>query len=996
MSNKLVNKHIIRAISLGLTAVMVTSPMTALAAENGAPNVGPVDPDVPTTDVDTQAEAYQEAVGAVEVAQDIVEKAAVVANSEVLESVVTTVENNEQNEDSATVESGEQITYENVTENVNNAGEALSNAETNLIQAEASEQKADVLVTEATNQIENSSNLSEAVGEANKVAGEVVEGSDEVVKEAAEAESSEAMKEYVETVEKAVEEVKAAQAEAQANFEKSEAELQDAYAKLIEAEKNLKAAQDSIESTDKDIDKAMHELEEAREAAKLLQEKVNADAETLRNSKEADLKKAYDQMRATAEGENFVKYDGEASTEDGVEDNFVKNFGDEVASTQYWKDSLAYFMLYIQYVYDGYLEDSEIQSVTGFNWVDKAENPTMNNAYVVTYVDKAGDTVTKYYNYHLADTEGNIDIYEKVLGEEDITIDKVVFKSDNDKYLEVTDENKADFVEKLDEAGNVTGYLAKDEKVDSETVLEVDEKVIDSDSIRKKYKEVSVPIPDVNGSIEADISEQEVDNYEALKNIIKDLGTAQYVVVKIGEENHTLSSEQELNDLYNDLQKDEGHWHWGSWGPYPCYKQHGEVNPFKEGVSVTVKERQSEVTYIEETVIADYSVTTTTTETKKYLDGTKSYEKPSNVNSIADEKDHTRKIVREFIKSKLGIDVDWWDIVVTDAKNNQQKNGDYNVYVKGLGNSFEKDFYVKVTGEGFKLSCYMTYEEEVTHTEIVKDATIEKNYYTYTTYAKGTEKEVVGTKTYWEERKDSTNDADISCVIDTVTKELEIIAAQQKEAEKAVVVVQAAEQAVEEARKKLESLQVDAAGYKLALVDYNEAKAKLEQAEQQLAQIQDKVAEAEENVKELTSMIEAKEAEEAEAARQAAAALGSAQETDDSTLQPTQTLQPTALQAQAQEEGAAIEAVAGQGVAGGDTLVAIADEEVPLADGNQGVADDEEDSTLTIEEEEVPLAAAPVAKEKMSWWWLLIVALMGATGYEMYKKHQEKKELKNK
>ena len=75
-------------------------------------------------------------------------------------------------------------------------------------------------------------------------------------------------------------------------------------------------------------------------------------------------------------------------------------------------------------------------------------------------------------------------------------------------------------------------------------------------------------------------------------------------------------------------------------------------------------------------------------------------------------------------------------------------------------------------------------------------------------------------------------------------------------------------------------------------------------------------------------------------------------------------------------------------------VVAIADEEVPLADGVQDVTDDEADSLLTIEEDEVPLAAAPVAKEKMSWWWLLIVALMGATGYKMYEKHQEKKELK--
>lgn len=43
----------------------------------------------------------------------------------------------------------------------------------------------------------------------------------------------------------------------------------------------------------------------------------------------------------------------------------------------------------------------------------------------------------------------------------------------------------------------------------------------------------------------------------------------------------------------------------------------------------------------------------------------------------------------------------------------------------------------------------------------------------------------------------------------------------------------------------------------------------------------------------------------------------------------------------------------------------------------------------TIEDEEVALAATPDMKN-MNWWWLLIVALLGATGYAMYKEHEKK------
>lgn len=83
-------------------------------------------------------------------------------------------------------------------------------------------------------------------------------------------------------------------------------------------------------------------------------------------------------------------------------------------------------------------------------------------------------------------------------------------------------------------------------------------------------------------------------------------------------------------------------------------------------------------------------------------------------------------------------------------------------------------------------------------------------------------------------------------------------------------------------------------------------------------------------------------------------------------------------------------------------VVQIADEAAPLAETapantqetvQAGSDKEETKEAVNIEEEAVPLADVAVESEqaKMSWWWWLIILILGATGYEMYKKHNEKK-----
>ncbi|MBO4808136.1 MAG: hypothetical protein J5537_03775 [Lachnospiraceae bacterium] len=84
--------------------------------------------------------------------------------------------------------------------------------------------------------------------------------------------------------------------------------------------------------------------------------------------------------------------------------------------------------------------------------------------------------------------------------------------------------------------------------------------------------------------------------------------------------------------------------------------------------------------------------------------------------------------------------------------------------------------------------------------------------------------------------------------------------------------------------------------------------------------------------------------------------------------------------------------------AGDEVVVTEGASEENLTNINDGrtalasVLDEETAPEVTaINEGDTPLTYAPIDEESISWWWWIIIALLGATGYAMYKKHQEKK-----
>ena len=88
-----------------------------------------------------------------------------------------------------------------------------------------------------------------------------------------------------------------------------------------------------------------------------------------------------------------------------------------------------------------------------------------------------------------------------------------------------------------------------------------------------------------------------------------------------------------------------------------------------------------------------------------------------------------------------------------------------------------------------------------------------------------------------------------------------------------------------------------------------------------------------------------------------------------------------------------------QNQAAAQGVTQIADEAAPLAanveEDTQKTAEEapKAEEAVNIADEAVPLADVAVesGQAKMSWWWWLIILILGATGYEMYKKHNEKK-----
>ena len=732
MRKKLVNKHVVRAISLGLAAVMASTPVTALACDDTTD--GSEDNTLRTDEIDTKTEEYRPVEEQVQTAETAAETAIdVVEEVGALDNVVALV-------------NGTEINYDNVSADLMEGKDDLYNGEVHLIEAEGNAVQAESAVNayenakselDSSNFNDNMNAISDAKKDADDAAQASVDAYD-AAKEADDAKDKEALVIARDEAQEAFDKATVASDEAQVVYENSV----DLYNKAEEEYNKAKALvenlEDKLSTTKEDMDNALKHMQDAENKAKALRETVDANEKALGEAVAKQLEAAYNKMMATAEGQIYSVYDGEAASGQGDDDKYTTAFGREKASSEYWKDSLEYFKLCIESIYNG-------EANVNYEWISKGEHFAKNNMYKVTYTD-GEEVVTKYYNYHIADDKGNIFIYEKT---DVYTNDDATVPAQSDKLN--------DFIDEL---------------------------------------LVGVGVTD--------------------------------------------------NPIF-------------------------DVVPVGNGYEVTVPGK-----------------------------------------------------------------------------------GTINVVESGLG-VFTASYELEVDGVTKKADAY------------------------------------------WQERKDSEiNNVNLYNALKKAHEEVDIARREAKDA-----------------REALDSLLATSAEYRQKLDAFNSAMKAMNEAEANLKDIEDKVKTTGDYLDQINEMLLAFDNEEKGINQpgtepnptvnldtiptDSESTVNPTNQTPQAVTQTADTIPTVELGGQQAVEGSQM-VVGGQGEATsqGDELVDIADEEVPLADGNQGVEDDEEDSTLTIEEEEVPLAAAPVAKEKMSWWWLLIVALMGKTGYEMYKKRQEKKELNNK
>lgn len=971
MKGKLVNKHIIRAISIGLTAVMASTPVTAFAAETEGEPVSPA----AVPEQNAEQVKYHEAENAVESAQETVNEGASVVLDTPVElpgsGTETSVVSNAQEavkqeilEEVQTQVEGEQIGYAEVEENLVNAGNDLVSAKVDLIQADSKEQAAKTDVETAEAQIEESSELSNEINQDHIQAEDAAEKSQQAVEKAEESGKRDIILESLGEAKEAVEQSSQAEKEAQKKYDQSEVKLQEANNKLAEAEKNLKQAQESLDASKNDIENALNELEEAKSEADALRQEVNKNAQELAETKAAKLKAAYEKMMATAEGEEFTLYAGAASKEDGVDDEYSEEFGREKASPEYWKDSLEYFKLYIEYIY----EDKEDVS---FDWSEQGQHFAKNNAYQVSYKDEEGNTVTKYFNYHLADENGNISIYEKTEGKETYTETetttemKEFFRSDASvNYEDIKKDTDIVLEKDLDEEGKAGKYLVKDDnsvKVDSINLLKEFEKILpkekkvnlDEESIVKLYTETEILIPDINGTVERVVSiEKNIESFGDLERIVEKLTPEQFIEVEMENINGGSKTVFRINSGMN-LQMVFEEMTGMATGQYFG----------KYGAAVTLKENCRTESGIKEIIEGNYTIT----ENKSiYLEADYFNKEGNYVPSESNRENDIRALIEDEVNELHG-----------NAENIQ--------IIKNDDGSYS-----------------ITYNLVLSRVGIV----IEENTYTATTYTKNTEEvqaqvDVEKERTFWQERKDTTNDGVIKQAIEKIQEELEKIMDQQDAAAKAYAAVEQAEIDTQKAKEELDKLSIDDSGYKKALVDYQQAKANLEKANDQLNNIRQKVKKTQEDYDKIAAMLKDEVGGGNEQPGGGEEITGGDQTPDPIIPTPSPTVLPVIPTDMIEETAAEIpERRAGIVTLTSNesetVLVEASDEEVPLGGSLEDMLQDtkEDVALVELEEESVPLAAMDISQEKMSWWWLLIVALLGATGYKMYKNYQEKQALK--
>lgn len=1035
------NEKVIRAMAIGISAMlMASSPLTALASEGeGNSSEGNEDKNItvtPEAGVCDQAEAVaKDADKAVEGA----EKSAADVKAEVVDKVaagdVKDAEGKDLSQD--ILDANAKVEDKTVKDgsSLKDAESAVENADTALGVAEANDKLSDAELNKAADAAANAGQTAAEAKDAMQASQDKVNGQIENIKNAASITDANA----------AYEEVKTTVDQAQADFDAKLGEYNTAKAAYEEAAKKLadyeKAYEDAVNSADANADAAATELKAAQENAEALAKALEAAKSAVDTSAAGAMDIA--DKEALTQGDQGLNWKNEDKLFISIMQNYylpeVLNIkGDTTVVRKQGKDNNT-----MNYFEVTYTDENGVTQHKYYNFLmdDKdAKGDQKDQDNIVIFEkrleeidwEKEQETNPDQYVKENGDT---ISVSEVEKGLEDGTIiavdGKKVIKNDGTESIIISDNNQktengevdTDVNEatekdswKLDENGN----LIKTVTADVTTITYTDAKFTSSEQYQTVAErdaaaaEKEKELENANNGKEATVTGTEKTDYTYTGN-----GTYIPTFTKTVDVKKTVRSWDSASEVQNDVKDDKIN---DIKDQIKKETDCDELYLISESSTLTTNKTEDNVLLKDKYEVSGTVSATYAKVTKKTVDQSTFGSLWNDIKALFGNGETTNKkledAARKAVEADGGIFVsanwDDWKLgkatiryvagvsVKTDEKTTEEAaqnavqdaalaqakasgaTGVYNVKttdtdtIAHTSYSYEID-YLEKTGETTTNTAVRT--ETYANAEVLTGQIIQN-----LNYIQGNIKLTQKDEAY----RQFVDDAK------ALTEKYQKLLNDAQEAQKDVV---AAQGKVEELKKEIEALKSDRTSNLGAL---EELEGKLTVAEQNKK-------DAEDTLKEILDSLDEAGGELDKAIERLTPAptpgtpaggegeTGGAGDTEEGGAGEAETVvTPVALAA----APAAQATVVAQNQAAAP-VVQIADEAAPLAEAapantqetvQAGSDKEETKEAVNIEEEAVPLADVAVESEhaKMSWWWLIIL-ILGATGYEMYKKHNEKK-----
>lgn len=1016
------NEKVIRAMAIGISAMlMASSPLTALAAEGeGTTPEGNEDKNITVTPEAGIADQAQAAAKEADKAVETAEKSATDVKSEVADQVVAGEAKDTQGKDlsQAVLDANAKVEDKTVEggSSLKDAESAVESADTKLGVAEANDKLSDAELNKATDAAANAGQTAAEAKDAMQAAQNKVNGQIENIKDATSITDANA----------AYEEVKTTVDQAQADFDAKLGEYNTAKTAYEEAAQKVaayeKAYEEAVNSADANAAAAAAELEAA---------KTNAEA----------LAKALEAAKGAV--------DKSAAGALDIADKETLTQGDNGLN---WKNE---DQLFISIMQNYYLPEVQKITADDIKVVRRqGEDNNTKNYFEVTYTDENGNKQTKYYNYVMDDkqtSKDNIVIFEKRIEEvnwktaqetnpdqyvkengDTITVSEVekglkdgtiiavdgkkVIKNDGTESIIISDNNQktengevdTDVNEatekeswKLDENGN----LIKTVTADVTTITYTDAKFTSTEQYQTEAERDAAAAAKEKDLKDAAGKDVTVTGTEKTDYTYTGNGTYIPTFTKTVNVKKTVRSWDSASEVQNDVKDDKIN---DIKDQIKKETDCDELYLISESSTLTTNKTEDNVLLKDKYEVSGTVSATYAKVTKKTVDQSTFGSLWNDIKALFGNGETTNKkledAARKAVEADGGIFVsanwDDWKLgkatiryvagvsvktdekttaaeaqnAVQDAALAQAKasgaTGVYNVKttdtdtIAHTSYSYEID-YLEKTGETTTNTAVRT--ETYANAEVLTGQIIQN-----LNYIQGNIKLTQKDEAY----RKFVDDA--KALTEKYQKLLQDAKAAQGE-------VEAAQGKVDVLKAEIEALKSNRTSNLGAL---KELEGKLAVAEQNKKDAEDTLKEILDSLDKAGGELD-KVIDRLTPAPTPAAPAGGSSDTGETVVNPI-VLAPAPV-AQA--------TVVTQNQAAAQGVTQIADEAAPLAanveEDTQKTAEEapKAEEAVNIADEAVPLADVAVESEqaKMSWWWWLIILILGATGYEMYKKHNEKK-----